>query len=151
MDRARHRKKKKSGEEAGADDLVTGINVTPLVDVCLVLVIIFMVTAPLLSNPAFPVSLPKAHTQEGEEKDKITLSLGVGKRYALDEKEYKNIGELVQELRLRLAASESKLVVLRADQEALHGELTDLMGRAKDAGAASLTIATDPKKEKAPK
>lgn len=54
-------------------DLVTGINVTPLVDVCLVLVIIFMVTAPLLSEPVFKVSLPQARTQEGEEKEKIVV------------------------------------------------------------------------------
>ena len=47
------------------DDIVSGINVTPLVDVCLVLVIIFMVTAPLLNDPVIKVQLPKAHTKEG--------------------------------------------------------------------------------------
>ncbi|MBI5203156.1 MAG: biopolymer transporter ExbD, partial [Elusimicrobia bacterium] len=67
------RKKKAAYAETEAE--ITGINVTPLVDVCLVLVIIFMVTAPLLSNPAFKVDLPVAHTKEGEEKDTITLSL----------------------------------------------------------------------------
>ena len=57
------------------EELMTGINVAPLVDVCLVLVIIFMVTAPLLSDPAIKVNLPKAKTQEGEEKDKITVTI----------------------------------------------------------------------------
>ena len=69
-------------------DLVTGINVTPLVDVCLVLVIIFMVTAPLLSEPVFKVNLPRARTQEGEEKEKIVVSLAKGAKYAVNEKEF---------------------------------------------------------------
>ena len=42
------------------DDAIVGINVTPLVDVCLVLVIIFMVTAPLMSDPVIKVTLPQA-------------------------------------------------------------------------------------------
>lgn len=122
---------------------ITGINVTPLVDVCLVLVIIFMVTAPLLSNPAFKVDLPVARTKEGEEKDKITLSLSSDGRMSVDDKEFKKAEELSEELKLRLAASESKLVILRADSNAEHGALTDLMSRAKEAGALSMTIATD--------
>lgn len=126
-----------------ADELVTGINVTPLVDVCLVLVIIFMVTAPLLSTPAFKVELPRALTREGEEKDKVVLSLGTGRRYALDDREYPDLQELREALQGKLAASQSRLVVLRADENALHGELTSLMSMAKEAGAASLTIATE--------
>lgn len=133
------RKKKGEYEE---DGLVTGINVTPLVDVCLVLVIIFMVTAPLLSNPVFKVELPKARTQEGEEKDKITLSLSADGRMSVDDKEFKKLDELAEDLKMKLMMSESKLVVLRADAGAEHGMLTELMSRAKEAGALSLTIAT---------
>jgi biopolymer transport protein TolR len=133
------KKRRRVYEEEGA---ITGINVTPLVDVCLVLVIIFMVTAPLLSNPVFKVELPKARTQEGEERDKVTLSLSADGRMSVDDKEFKKLDELTEELKLKLATSESKLVVLRADAEAEHGVLTDLMGRAKEAGAQSLTIAT---------
>ncbi len=128
------------------DDIVAGINVTPLVDVCLVLVIIFMVTAPLMSDPVIKVTLPKAHTREGEENDKITITLGKDGSVALDQKIYKDPKELEDDLKLRLAVSESKLVILRADEEALHGKLTDLMAEAKDAGAQSLTIATEEKR-----
>jgi biopolymer transport protein TolR len=132
--------------ESADDDEITGINVTPLVDVCLVLVIIFMVTAPLMSDPIIKVDLPKAHTREGDENDKITLTLGKDGRIALDQKEYKTPAELDDDLKVRLAVSESKLVVLRADQDATHGRLTALMAQAKDAGAVSLTIATEQKK-----
>ena len=128
------------------DDIVSGINVTPLVDVCLVLVIIFMVTAPIMSEPLIKVQLPKAHTKEGVEKDKVTITLGKDGRMALNHKEFATIAALTPDLKLRLALSESKLVVLRADEDALHGRLVELMAAAKDAGAESLTIATEQKK-----
>ena len=130
------------------DDAITGINVTPLVDVCLVLVIIFMVTAPLMSDPVMKVTLPKAKTHEGEERDKITVTLGKDGNLALDSKIYGKFEEMEPELKLKLALSESKLVILRADQDARHGQLTDVMAKAKAAGANGLTIATDQKKEK---
>ena len=134
--------RRKNRLEAVDDGMVTGINVTPLVDVCLVLVIIFMVTAPLLTNPVFKVKLPVATTQEGEEKDKVTVSLSAEGRIAVDDKEFKKAEELSASLKEKLLYSESKLVVVRADAEAEHGMLTDLMARAKDAGALSITIAT---------
>jgi len=115
-------------------------------DVCLVLVIIFMVTTPLLSRPLFDVNLPLAKTQEGEEKDKITISLSADGRTALDAKELKTAAELDQALKAALYASESKLVVVRADKDATHGRLTEVMGLAKDAGARSLTVATEQRK-----
>ena len=131
---------------ADDDDIISGINVTPLVDVCLVLVIIFMVTAPIMSEPLIKVHLPKAHTREGVEKDKVTITLGKDGSMALNHKEYSTIEALEPDLKLRLALSESKLVVLKADEDALHGRLVELMAKAKDAGAQSLTIATEQKK-----
>ena len=128
------------------DDIVSGINVTPLVDVCLVLVIIFMVTAPLLSDPLIKVELPKAHTKEGAEKDKVTITLAKDGRMALAHKEYASMDALEQALKMSIADSDSKLVILRADADASHGRLVDLMAKAKDAGALSLTIATEQKK-----
>jgi biopolymer transport protein TolR len=126
-----------------ADEAINDINITPLVDVCLVLVIIFMVTAPMFSEPAIKVDLPTANTQEGEEKDKIVLTLSKDGRYAVDQFKFEDVKQAQAKLREKLAASESKLVILRADREAYHGQLTDLMARAKDAGALSMTIATE--------
>jgi len=51
-----------AGGSIESDEPITDINITPLVDVCLVLVIIFMVTAPLFSDPPIKVDLPSAHT-----------------------------------------------------------------------------------------
>ncbi|MBI4676002.1 MAG: biopolymer transporter ExbD [Elusimicrobia bacterium] len=125
---------------------MSGINVTPLVDVCLVLVIIFMVTAPLMSDPVIKVKLPKAHTQEGEERDKISVTLSREGRFALDQREFATLDAMDPYLRESVLRSESKMVVLRADEDALHGKLTEIMYRAKEAGAVQLTIATERKK-----
>lgn len=126
------------------DEEISGINVTPLVDVCLVLVIIFMVTAPLMSDPVIKVTLPKAHAdQDQKEQEKITITLGKGGELGLDDKVYKTMAEMDDDLKVKLAASETKIVVVRADEDAMHGALADVMAAAKDAGAASLTVATD--------
>lgn len=132
-----------AGAAQNDEEPITKINVTPLVDVCLVLVIIFMVTAPLFSDPPIKVDLPSAHTQEGEESEKITLTLSKDGEYALDAEKFTDAKLLGEALKIKLAESESKMIILRADKEALHGQLTDLMARAKDAGALSLTIATE--------
>lgn len=132
-----------AGANIESDAEITDINITPLVDVCLVLVIIFMVTAPMFSDPPIKVDLPSAHTHEGEEADKITVTLSKDGEYAIDAKKFTDPKELGEALKAELAQKESKMVVLRADKDALHGQLTDLMARAKDAGAQSLTIATE--------
>jgi len=145
-----------SSRFGGFEELMVGINVTPLVDVCLVLVIIFMVTAPLLVEPAFKVKLPVTQTvDESEEKDKVMVSLGAEGRMAVDSDQIKTAGsddlkafeQLKRLVNYRLQLSESKRVVIRADREATHGRLTEIMAIAKDAGARSITIATKQKKE----
>src|SRR3989344_6570282 len=115
------------------DDLVTGINVTPLVDVCLVLVIIFMVTAPLFEQPSLDVNLPKATTKEGEEKENITVTLTSDGKIAVNEQEVA-ADELGPALKMKLAHSGEKHVILRADKESLHGDLLMAMRLAKEFG-----------------
>lgn len=135
-----------SAQSLENDDPIVGINVTPLVDVCLVLVIIFMVTAPLLSEPLFKVKLPAARTQEGEEKEKIVISISAEGKLALNEKDFKSPEEMTGELKKALASSSARYVIFRADKDATHGTLTDLMYRAKELGALNMTIATEQRK-----
>ncbi len=133
------------GMQAGnQDDIVTGINVTPLVDVGLVLVIIFMVTAPLFEQPTLQVTLPKANTKEGEEKENITVTLTSDGKMAVNETEV-TPQTLDSTLKKKIQSSESKHVILRADKESLHGDLLMVMRLAKEYGAKSMAIATEPK------
>lgn len=129
------------------DTMMTGINVAPLVDVCLVLVIIFMVTAPLLSDPAIKVNLPKAKTQEGEEKDKVTVTISAASRYAVNEKVFTDQPAFLEGIDKIIKEGGARLVIIKADEEAPYGILTDAMQRAKEAGATGITIATEQKKK----
>ena len=142
--RKRKKRKNKGGSE---EEAIVGINVTPLVDVCLVLVIIFMVAAPMLSEPLFKVILPKALTHEGEEREKIVISVSKDGRISVEAAEVKNLDEFAREIQNRLAQAPDSLVVFKADQDSLHGFLVELMYRAKLAGAKSMTIATEKKGE----
>ena len=130
----------------GQDDAITGINVTPLVDVGLVLVIIFMVTAPLFEQPALNVALPQASTKEGEEKENITVTITPDGKMAVNEEEV-TTETLERVLKKRLAASGEKHVILRADKDSLHGNLLMVMKTAKELGAKSMAIATEPKEK----
>ncbi len=126
------------------EDLVTGINVTPLVDVGLVLVIIFMVTAPMFEQPVLQVNLPKTTTKEGEEEENITVTITPDGKLAVNQDEVTH-ENLEQVLKKKLAKSENKRVILRADAQSSHGDLLYAMKIAKDLGAKSMSIATEPK------
>lgn len=124
--------------------MIVKVNVLPLVDVCLVLVIIFMITAPLMMQPVMEVKLPKATTVEGEEKENITITIALNGKLAVNEKEITWEG-LPAELTGRIKRNEDKFVIIRADENASHGEMLKAMRIARDAGAKKLTVATEQK------
>src|SRR5437016_14293753 len=66
--------------------IITRVNVTPIIDVALVLVIILLVTAPLISVADLGVHLPQAHTREAEDERNVSITLGTDGRLALDDR-----------------------------------------------------------------
>lgn len=132
-------------QSGSQDELVTGINVTPLVDVGLVLVIIFMVTAPLFEQPSLKVNLPQTSTNESKEKENITVTITADGRWAVNENEIAK-DKLNSALKNKLNRSAEKHVIIRVDKESLHGELLYAMRTAKSLGAQSIAIATEPRK-----
>jgi biopolymer transport protein TolR len=132
--------------QASADEEeITGINVTPLVDVCLVLVIIFMVTAPMMVQPILQIDLPKASTQEGEEKENISITLGPDGEWAINEDVLDKEG-VAAKLLEKIKTNKDKFVIIRADKNALVGSIEEAMSMAKKAGAKQITLATEQKK-----
>jgi len=122
------------------------INVTPLVDVMLVLLIIFMVTAPLLVA-GVPVDLPETRANAlGQEANQVTLSIdGKGQVFIDDEQAVP--GELPQRIdALRCAgraASERPLITLRADRGLDYGRVMAVMGELNRAGCNSVSLVTN--------
>lgn len=128
---------------------ITGINITPLVDVCLVLVIIFMVAAPLLMQPSLIVELPKAVTSEGKETDNITITITKDGKWALNEKEM-DIRSLEAALTAKVAASRDRYVIVRLDKDSRHAYALQALSMAKRAGALDFALATEQKKRERP-
>ena len=119
------------------------INVTPFVDVMLVLLIIFMVAAPMMQQ-GIDVDLPETTTQPLRVKDE-PLILTVKK----DGKLFLGRQEIPQaELQAKLAAifegKDSKEIYLRADKEAPYGIVAKAMGAVRNAGATKMGMVTEP-------
>ncbi|MEO1920908.1 MAG: protein TolR [Sphingomonadaceae bacterium] len=119
------------------------INVTPFVDVMLVLLIIFMVTAPLL-NSGVPVDLPDSRAKAlSQEPEQITLSLSADGRLYLDNDELAS-GELPDRLEAARSAAggEPPQVTLRADRNLDYGRVMAVMGELNRAGFNAISLVT---------
>ncbi len=120
--------------------VMSEINVTPLVDVMLVLLIIFMVTAPLLQQ-GIDVNLPKAKGKDMPPEERVALVI------RRDMKIYMNdIPVSVPDMRRKLEAI-SKMnpsVFLKADKDVPYGFVVEVMGEIKEAGIEKLGMVTEP-------
>jgi biopolymer transport protein TolR len=119
------------------------INVTPMVDVMLVLLIIFMVTAPLIQQ-GVKVNLPeaKAAPVEAAEK-KLVLSIDAQRRIYIGEAEVA-VGELETKLASNAKAQADKELYLHADRDVPYGVVVDVMAAAQRAGINNVGMITDP-------
>ncbi len=120
------------------------INVTPLVDVMLVLLIIFMVTAPLL-NAGVPVELPDSNAKPlTQEAAQVSLSMSRDGRVYLDQSEV-DPGTLADRLAALPKGADGKppLVTLRADKSLDYGRVMGVMGELNHAGFNSISLVTN--------
>ncbi|WP_319467100.1 protein TolR [uncultured Pseudodesulfovibrio sp.] len=118
------------------------INVTPFVDVMLVLLIIFMVTAPLMTQ-GVEVDLPTTKTVKNLPQDSEHLVLSVKKDGTLFLDEFQvGMDELEDHLK-RLVAKQKKQLFLRADSEVAYGVVVHVMGEVKAAGIDRLGIVAE--------
>lgn len=124
---------------------IAEINVTPLVDVSLVLVITFMVTVPMLLQPMAKVNLPVAVTALEERKDVVFLTVTPNDEIIMDRMTVP-MAELLKELKTRLAKSSGKVVIIRADKEVTYKTVKKVIDTAKEAGSKKLVFATELRK-----
>ena len=125
--------------------LVAKINVTPIIDVALVLVIILLITAPMMAIADFDVDLPTARTRNLDEPTRLNVSLALTGELAVDGVTTAP-ADLTPAVRTKLAEHEGEevLVVVRADAGIRHETIRVLLRELRDAGAPRLAIATRP-------
>ena len=125
---------------------MTDINVTPLVDVMLVLLIIFMVTAPLIQS-GVKVDLPRASAQQMEHsEEKLVLRITRDRRVYIGDVEIRG-GDLEVKLRTNARVQKDKELYLQADRSLPYGSVVEIMAVARRAGVESLGMITEPDKE----
>ena len=134
------------GDTGGGRRAMTDINVTPLVDVMLVLLIIFMVTAPLIQS-GVKVDLPRASAQQMEHsEEKLVLTITRDRRVLLGTTEIPP-AELETKLRTNARIQKDKELYLHADRSLPYGQVVEIMATARRAGVESLGMITDSDKE----
>ncbi len=135
--------------QAGGSDEepITNINVTPLVDVSLVLVIIFMVTTPFMTQSKLSVTLPVAATDESKNEDHVTITIDKDGNMSVNEKNVRNQDELAAVLQKKLNEIDEKVVIIKADVDINHGTVIDSMETAKKTKPKKIYFATQHKKE----
>jgi TolR protein len=117
------------------------INVTPLVDVMLVLLIIFMVTAPLMQQ-GIDVNLPKAKGKELPPEERISIVVKKGGALFLNDQP---ISKTDMISKLTAISKLNPNVFLRADKDVPYGTVVEIMGDIKEAGIEKLGMVTEPK------
>ena len=132
----------------GRQDMKSDINVTPLVDVCLVLLIIFMVVTPMLQKGK-PVMLPQTERPDKKpESDKeLLISVQSDKTIFIDTKWYpdKEFAAKMKEIGER---SSNKDVLVKADQRLNYGDVKNVMRMIKDGGFERVGLITEKKGDK---
>ena len=120
------------------------INVVPLVDVVLVLLIIFMLTAPIIQS-GIEVNVPKTKTVNELTKELLVVSIN-RKQQLFVGSDPININELELRLQTRIKDPESAMLYLRADEEVPFGTIARVMDRARQAGVTNINVVTQPEK-----
>ena len=129
------------GEDEEDDGIVAEINVTPLTDIFLVLLIIFMVTTTAVTQEGKNIDLPSAEVASETTPEGVTVEVDdegvihVNGDVVAD-------GGLAEALEVSLASAQDKIVVLRGDKRVLLGQAVDVLDLAQKAGAEGIAIAT---------
>lgn len=124
-------------------DLISDINVTPLVDVMLVLLIIFMVTAPMMMH-GVKVNLPKTESKSIKTKEDPLLLTITKKRLIFIEEYNVELRTLKKKLIKIFANRAEKEILLQADKDVPYGFVIKAMAQVKEAGITKVGMITEP-------
>lgn len=124
------------------DEEISGINVTPLVDVTLVLLIIFMVTAKLIAGQGIPLDLPKAKTA-GATQTVLSVAIDAQGGVLANGTKVSSDDELRSRAKSALKANPELRTVIAASSSASHGKVMHVLDTVRDAGITKVAFAAD--------
>jgi biopolymer transport protein ExbD len=130
------------------DGVVAEINITPLTDVFLVLLVIFMVTTSVVANQSKNIDLPGAAVSDNTPEG-VMVEVTPDGRIAVNEEAVRD-DDLYRALSKALEASREKVVILRGDKAVLLGQAVNILDVAQQAGAQGIALATKPPAAEAP-
>jgi biopolymer transport protein ExbD len=133
-----------AGATQEADDSITGINVTPLVDITLVLLIIFMVTTKIVLNQTVPLDLPKAATGTSDVQLVFSIVLAADGRALVDGKPITNDDAILQLARDAQQAHPDLRAVIKADAAVTHGRVIHVLDLLKQARVSKIAFGVTP-------
>ena len=121
---------------------LSDINITPFVDVVLVLLIIFMVTAPVLQS-GIEVNVPKTKVVKQISEERLVISITKGQEVYLNNDHVK-LDELGDMLHQKIRDPRGQAIYVRADQDVAFGAFATVMSTVKAAGITNISIVTEP-------
>ncbi|MDR2405499.1 MAG: protein TolR [Deltaproteobacteria bacterium] len=134
-------------ERKGSRGMMSEINVTPMVDVMLVLLIIFMVAAPMMTQ-GLDVELPKVDaTVMRVDQNMVVLTVTQSGEVLLDETPLANINNLDAQIKQVMKTKNTESVFLKADKNVPYGRVASVMGTLRTAGITNIGLVTEPGSE----
>lgn len=121
---------------------LSDINITPLVDVVLVLLIIFMVTAPILQS-GIEVNVPKTRTVKEITEERLVITIDKQQRVFLGNNPI-NINQIAAELQHKVRDPQHQSIFVRADEDVPFGAFATVMDAVKQSGITNVSIVTQP-------
>ena len=133
--------------DSGSRRTLSQINVTPFVDVMLVLLIIFMVTAPMMEQ-GFDVNLPEVENAPGiaSQEEPLVVTIDKRGRISIGQSRVKSANKLVPLLKQVMKERKDKSVLLEADRAVAYGKVMQVMAAVRKAGITKVGMVTQPPK-----
>jgi biopolymer transport protein ExbD len=140
------------GGGGGEEELIGGVNITPIVDVCLTLLIVFIVTASSMVNRSMPVQLPKAATAESSPPSILNVAISRSGELFLNGQpgRLEDIPRAVEEARARGDAGAKLAGFVSADVAAPYGKFAEAVDQLRLAGVSDIALDTQPAGEPQP-
>lgn len=133
-----------AGQYNQGDETIADINVVPLVDIILVVLIIFMVTAPMIMKPSIKVNLPQAASGEQTNQTQLNVTIAANGNLSLNGKA-SDTNQITDEAKKALAENPDIQAIIAADRDVPHGTVVQILDLIKTVGIKKFAISIDKK------